>query len=187
MERKTAATASRSTVREAADPRLENEFGAHPLRQRPAILAQSVAVPPPMPACAASEASSRTSSPGSPLPAKLPVCQTAVAHSWITRNQFCARYAFRTANTSPMFLPPGVKSQKTYCQFLSFGYCLTVSRETKGGGLLSAYSTPSRKSEKGILLFFCPNEVVKRHPIHQLAKGGTRNAYAAPKVQLDRG
>src|SRR5699024_5492602 len=54
------------------DPRLENEFGAHPLRQRPAILAQSVAVPPPMPACAASEASSRTSSPGSPAAGKTP-------------------------------------------------------------------------------------------------------------------
>ena len=32
-----------------------------------------------------------------------------------------------------------MKSQKTYCQFLSFGYCLTVLGDTKGGGLLSAY------------------------------------------------
>src|SRR5699024_7988755 len=35
--------------------------------------------------------------------------------------------------------PPDMKSQKTYCQFLSFGYCLTVLGDTKGGGLLSAY------------------------------------------------
>ena len=36
--------------------------------------------------------------------------------------------------------------------------------------------TPSRKSEKGLLLFSAQNEVVKRHPIRQLPKGVTRNA-----------
>ena len=41
--------------------------------------------------------------------------------------------------------------------------------------------TPSRKSEKGLLLFFAQNEVEKRHPIHQLPKGGTRNALSTQR------
>lgn len=37
-------------------------------------------------------------------------------------------------------------------------------------------STPSRKSEKGLLLFSVQNEVVKRHTTHESQKGVTRNA-----------
>src|SRR5699024_9121397 len=59
--------------------------------------------------------------------------------------------------------PPDMKSQKTYCQFLSFGYCLTVLGDTKGGGLLSAYEKAVWLSKFGQSIESC-NQVRGQNP-----------------------
>src|SRR5699024_2915448 len=82
-----------------------------------------------------------------PLPAKRPVCQTAgstlLDHTEPVLCPIRISYCQYLSHASPSWCEV---SKNSLSVFRVLGYCLTFSRETKGGGWLSAYDISSRKT-----------------------------------------
>src|SRR5699024_10456918 len=89
-----------------------------------------------------------------PLPAKLPVCQTAVAALLDYLNPvlrpILISYCQYLSHASPSWCEV---SKNSLSVFRVLGYCLTFSRETKGGRLLGAYEKTGQMEMEGALSF----------------------------------